>query len=87
MGLAILLSLLAGLATSIGGLLALHKKVLERPFLAASMAFAAGAMLFVSFVEIIPLGITALAAAHDDRTARWWVYGAFFCGYCARGPY
>ncbi len=83
MVLAILLSLLAGLATSIGGLLALHKRVLERPFLAAAMAFAAGAMLFVSFVEIIPLGITAMQAAYDDRTARWWVYGAFFVGIVA----
>ena len=80
MGLAILLSLLAGLATSIGGLLALHKKVLERPFLSSAMAFAAGVMLFVSFVEIIPLGIAAMQAAHDDKTARWWVYGAFFAG-------
>lgn len=80
MGPALLLSLLAGLATSVGGLLALHRKVLERPFLAASMAFAAGAMLFVSFVEIIPLGITAMLEAYDDNTARWWVYGAFFVG-------
>lgn len=77
---ALLFSLLAGLATSVGGLLALHKKVLERPFLAASMAFAAGAMLFVSFVEIIPLGITSLGIAFDDRVARWWVYAAFFVG-------
>ncbi len=80
MTLAIILSLFAGLATSIGGLLALHKKVLERPMLAASMAFAAGAMLFVSFVEIIPLGLTAMQAAYEDKTARWWVYGAFFVG-------
>lgn len=77
---ALLFALLAGLATSVGGLLSLHKKVLERPFLAASMAFAAGAMLFVSFVEIIPLGLASLGVAFDDKTARWWVYGAFFVG-------
>ncbi len=81
--LALLLSLFAGLATSIGGALALHRKVLERPFLAGAMAFAAGAMLFVSFVEIIPLGIAALGEAYDDKTARWWVYGAFFVGIIA----
>ena len=78
--LALLLSLLAGLATSIGGLLVLHKKFLERPLLAMSMAFAAGAMLFVSFVEIIPLGLTALADTYDARTAKWIVYSAFFVG-------
>lgn len=77
---ALLLSLLAGLATSIGGALALHKKFLERPFLAMAMAFAAGAMLFVSFVEIIPLGLTALGETYDSRTSRWIVYGAFFVG-------
>lgn len=80
MVLALLFSLLAGLATSVGGLLALHKKVLERPFLAMALAFAAGAMLFVSFIEIIPLGITALTTMYGDRGARWWVYGAFFVG-------
>ncbi len=80
MTLALLLSLFAGLATSIGGLLALHKKFLERPFLAVAMAFAAGAMLFVSFIEIIPLGLTALGETYDDKTARWIVYGAFFAG-------
>lgn len=78
--LALLLSILAGLATSIGAALALHRRVRERPFLATALAFAAGAMLFVSFVEIIPLGIDALLEAYDDKTARWFVYGAFFVG-------
>ena len=77
---ALLLALLAGLATSIGGLLALHKKLLERSFLAMAMAFAAGAMLFVSFVEIIPLGQQALEQAYDTRTASWIVYAMFFVG-------
>lgn len=78
--LALLFALLAGLATSVGAALALHKKVLERSFLAIALAFAAGAMLFVSFIEIIPLGIDALSVAYDDKVARWWVYGAFFVG-------
>lgn len=77
---ALLLALLAGLATSIGGVLALHKKFLERPFLATAMAFAAGAMLFVSFVEIIPLGQQALEQSYDRRTASWIVYAMFFIG-------
>lgn len=80
MALALLLSLFAGLATSIGGALALHRKFLERPFLATAMAFAAGAMLFVSFVEIIPLGISALLDVYGDKVSRWLVYGAFFVG-------
>ena len=78
--LALLLSLFAGLATSVGAVLALNKKVLERRFLSISLAFAAGAMLFVSFVEIIPLGLDALSDAYTDEVAQWWVYSAFFIG-------
>lgn len=75
---ALLITLLAGLATSVGGLLATHKKVLDRPMLAASLAFAAGAMLFVSFVEILPLGLSM--ANSSDKVMEWLVYGAFFAG-------
>lgn len=72
---AFLITLLAGLATSIGGLLATHKKVLDRPMLAVALAFAAGAMLFVSFVEILPLGLKGA-----DGAMEWLVYMAFFAG-------
>ncbi len=78
--LALVLSLFAGLATSIGGALALNKRFLERPFLAVALAFAAGAMLFVSFIEIIPLGIIALSENYDTKQASWIVYAAFFAG-------
>lgn len=77
---ALLLSLLAGLATSIGGLLALHKKFLERNFLAISLATAAGAMLFVSFIEIIPLGIESLDNQLGNEIAAALVYSMFFVG-------
>lgn len=77
---ALLISLLAGLATTLGGLLATHRRASERPFLAMSLAFAAGAMLFVSFVEIIPLGIKQLEVDQGLKTASLIVYGAFFIG-------
>lgn len=78
--LALFLALLAGLATSIGGVLALHKKVLERPFLAMAMAFAAGAMLFVSFIEIVPLGVSALEQDFGDSGAQAITFAMFFIG-------
>lgn len=80
---AFLITLIAGLATSIGGLLATHKKVLDRPVLAASLAFAAGAMLFVSFVELLPHGLSvAHETGHAGATTAtdWLIYGAFFAG-------
>jgi len=49
----ILLSLLAGLATGIGGLLVLALGKLEGRFLGFVMGFAGGVMLVVSFVELM----------------------------------
>ncbi len=76
---ALLITLLAGLATTIGGLLATHKRMLERPVFAVALAFAAGAMLLVSFMEMLPHGM----GRHDGHTSTeiaWMVYGAFFAG-------
>jgi len=79
--LALILSLLAGLATSIGGLLALNKRVLERSWLAIALSFAAGAMIFVSFVQIIPNGILSLQNANVATSmANLIVFGMFFVG-------
>ena len=49
---ALIISSIAALATVIGGVLATHPKMTTRPYLAMSLAFAAGAMLFVSFSGI-----------------------------------
>ena len=56
---ALLVALLAGLATSVGGLLAMNKRTLDRRYLAVALAFAAGAMLMVSMGEILPKGVAA----------------------------
>lgn len=76
--LAFLVSLLAGLATSIGGYLATHRRIVERPVLAVALAFSAGAMIFVSFVEMIPLGIDGLT--NLGKAAAPAVIGMFFVG-------
>jgi ZIP family zinc transporter len=52
---AFLLTILAGLSTGIGSLIALFLKDRKNlSFLAVAMSFAAGVMLYVSFVEIFP---------------------------------
>lgn len=63
---AFLVALGAGLATAIGGWLATHRRMLDRQVLAVSLAFAAGAVIFVSFIEMIPLGIDSLAPRFGD---------------------
>lgn len=81
MVLALLVSLLAGLATSVGGLLAVGGRVLERrSWLGVSLAFAAGAMLLVSLMQVLPLGIDSLAQQFDPVPAASLGYGAFFVG-------
>lgn len=78
--LALFVSLLAGLATSVGGFIALGRRALERSWLAVALAFAAGAMLLVSFMEVLPLGLASLSAELDPAPAAAITYGAFFTG-------
>lgn len=77
---ALLVSLLAGLATSVGGLLAMNRKTLQREYLAVALAFAAGAMLMVSFMQILPLGIDLLTETQPLMAAEAIVFLAFFGG-------
>ena len=60
---AFLLTALAGLCTGVGSVLAFFTHRTNRSFLAVSMGFSAGVMLYVSMVEILPKGRIALAAA------------------------
>lgn len=57
------LTLLAGAATTVGGLIALHGRVRSDRGLAVALGFAAGAMMLVSLVEIVPKGVSGLAPA------------------------
>ena len=71
--------LLAGLSTALGGLLvALQRHPSER-FLAASLGFSAGVMLYISFVELLPEGVDGLEEA-GLASADIWGPVAFFGG-------
>lgn len=48
------LTLIAGLSTGIGSLIAFFAKKTNQTFLTVSLGFSAGVMLFVSFVDIFP---------------------------------
>ncbi len=47
------LTLFAGLATAIGGMIAFFAKRTKTTFLAFSLGFSAGVMIFISFTEIL----------------------------------
>ncbi len=74
------LTMLAGLATGIGSLLAFFTNQTNRRFLAVALGFSAGVMIYVSMVEIFFKGREALVAALGTRPGSWAAAGAFFGG-------
>lgn len=60
---ALVLSLLAGLATAVGGALALFAKRDDSRFLCAALGFSAGVMVAVSFSELLPESQKYLSAS------------------------
>jgi zinc transporter ZupT len=58
--LALLLSLLAGLSTSIGSFLAISMKRPSPEFISFIMGFSAGVMILISFVELLQQSIEAI---------------------------
>ena len=75
-------TLLAGLATGVGSALAFFAKRTNLRLLAQSLAFSAGVMLYVSFVEILPKASADLAL-HFGAAAGWLANAGFFGGILA----
>ena len=59
-GFALLLSVLAGLSTTIGSLLALFVRKPGPRLMTLTLGFSGGVMILVSFVELLPSGIEAI---------------------------
>ncbi len=74
------LTVLAGLSTGIGSLIAFFSQNLNRRFLSASLGFSAGVMIYVSFVEIFVKAQQSLVVALGERLGAWATVGAFFLG-------
>jgi len=74
------LTMIAGLATGIGSLIALLSKHTNTKFLCASLGFSAGVMLYVSFMELIPTAKDALILHLGDKTGTLSLVLAFFGG-------
>lgn len=74
------LTLLAGLSTGVGSAMAFFSKRTNTSFLAASLGFSAGVMIFVSLVEIFSKARTALAGELGEQAGYWVTTAAFFGG-------
>ena len=74
------ITLFAGMATGIGSIIAFSAKRTNYRFLSTATGFSAGVMLYVSFVEILPKGLTTLAACYGEYWSHWANVGSFFGG-------
>ena len=74
------LTLIAGLSTGIGSLMALMAKRTNTKFLCASLGFSAGVMLYVSFMDLLPLAKEELVLHYGDKTGMLSLLLAFFGG-------
>ncbi|MCL2579637.1 MAG: zinc transporter ZupT [Oscillospiraceae bacterium] len=74
---AFLLTLMAGLATGLGGLVALLSNAANKKFLAICLSFSAGVMVYISFAEIL---LEAIEALEDVFAAGYLIATAAFFG-------
>ncbi len=77
---ALFLTLLAGVATGIGGLLLIFKKKLSSNFLAAALGLSAGVMIFISLAELYPEARTAIHSILPATDGQALVLISFFIG-------
>lgn len=74
------LTVFAGLATGIGSLMSLLSKKFNPKFLAGSLGFSAGVMIYVSFVEIFVKAKDSLTIANGTKVGTIYTVIAFFSG-------
>ncbi|MCB7068677.1 zinc transporter ZupT [Caldibacillus sp. 210928-DFI.2.22] len=78
--LALILTLFAGLAAGIGGLLVLFTKITNKKFLSFSLGLSAGVMIFVSLADIFPEARESLTGVFGDKFGYMAVIIGYFSG-------
>lgn len=79
-GMALLLTLFAGLSTGIGALLAFFTKSDNNRMLAWALGLSAGVMVYISFMEMLPEAISDLQSIYAGKRGSWCGLIAFFVG-------
>lgn len=78
--LAFLLTMLAGLSTGIGSVIALFSKKYSPIFLSGSLGFSAGVMIYISFVEIFQKANILFVKTVGEKTGYFLTILSFFIG-------
>jgi len=79
-GLALLLTLLAGLSTGIGSAIAYFIKKPKIVYLSFALGLSAGVMIYISFMEMLPVAIADLSEVSGQLWGEIWAIVAFFVG-------
>lgn len=74
------LTIIAGLSTGIGSLLAYTCKHTYKGFLSLALGFSAGVMIYVSMIEIMGKSRITLVEALGNKAGNWACVGSFFAG-------
>lgn len=74
------LTLIAGLSTGIGSLVAFFSKRTNMRLLSGALGLSAGVMVYVSFMELMPDAVDALGASYGEKMAQTIALVAFFGG-------
>ncbi len=77
---AFLLTLIAGLSTGIGSLIAFMAKRTNTNFLSLALGLSAGVMIYVSFMEMMPQSVEALSANFGEKKGMLYLILGFFGG-------
>ena len=75
-----LITLFAGLSTALGGLVVFFGNTEKLNWLSFTMSFAAGVMLYISFVEILPESFIEFSSNYNTTNALLYVFGFFNWG-------
>lgn len=77
---ALVLTIIAGLSTGIGGLIAVVSRHTNKKFMSFALGLSAGVMIYISFVDIIPKAKDSLLENFDEKWAQIYTTIAFFGG-------
>lgn len=76
--LGIFLTLLAGMSTGIGAFIAFFTKRTDTKFLSAALGFSAGVMIYVSFMDLLPIANQYLSTSLGAQLGTWAAFASFF---------
>lgn len=74
------LTLVAGMSTGIGSLMAFFTNHTDKKFLSCALGLSAGVMIYVSFMDLLPMALEEISSGITGKSGMLYVLGGFFGG-------